>query len=73
MSTHIWVLPKVWVSVDSIDKADNRSALWHQIAGDVGVLVEHSPHSRHWREQPQTLLDAVLEVNKMLEIITGKQ
>ena len=55
--------------MDCIDRASDRSSLWHEVAGDVGVLIEHSSHDTHWREESKALLDAVLEVNKMLHVI----
>ena len=55
--------------MDCIDRASDRSSLWHEVASDVCVLIEHSSHDTHWWEEPKAFLDAVLEVNKMLHVI----
>ena len=55
--------------MDGMDKERHRCSLWHHVAGDVGVLIQHPPHRTHRREQPHALLDAVLEVQKTFNII----
>ena len=69
MNTYLWVLPEVRVAVNRIDVYLNGGSLWHEIAGDVCVLIELSSYDTHWREESKALLDAVLEVNKMLHVI----
>ena len=59
--------------MNSMNVESHRSPLRHGVASDVGVLIQHSPHSTHWGKQPQALLDAVLEVNKLFYIITAKK
>ena len=69
---YIRVLPEVRVLVDSVDTASHRRPLRHDVASDVGVLIQYSSHYAHWGKQPQALLDAVLEINKLLHIITER-
>ena len=69
---YIRVLPEVRVSVYGVDVESNRRPLRHDVASDVGVLIQHSSHCTHWGKQPQALLDAILEVNKLLHVIAER-
>ena len=69
---YVRVLPEVRVPVDSVDTASHGRPLRHCVASDVGILIQHLSHYAHWGKQPQALLDAVLEINKLLHIIAER-
>ena len=56
--------------MDGVDITNDGGSLWHEVAGDGGVLVQDSPYDTHGREQPQALFDAVLEMNEPLHVLT---
>ena len=69
---YVRVLPEIRVSVYGIDVESNGCPLRHDVASDVRVLIQHPPQSTHWGKQPQALLNAVLEINKLLHVIAER-
>ena len=50
-STHLRILPEVWVSVDGIVETDHWSSFGDDPVMDLGVGLEDTPISSHWWEQ----------------------
>jgi hypothetical protein len=58
--------------MDGVYTTCRRCPLRHDVASDVGVLIQYPPHNTHRGKQPQALLDTVLEINNPLHIVTKK-
>ena len=69
VNTDLWVFPHIRVVVNSMATAKNISTLRHHPAIDCRVLVQTPSIYWYGREEPQALLDAVLEVDQRLQVL----
>ena len=67
--TNIRVLPHIRVTVDGINTAKDRGICRHHVTINFGGLGQRTSYSSHRWKQPQTLLDATLQVQERLQVL----
>ena len=67
--TNIRVLPHIRVTVDGINTAKDRGICRHHVTINFSGLGQRTSHGSHRRKQPQTLLDATLQVWERLQVL----
>lgn len=66
---YLGVVPDIWAAVDGIGDDDNPSACGEAPAINLRLFLQHAAMGRDRRVEPQTLLDAVLEICQLTKII----